>query len=104
MSTIWWTIVGVALATALVKGVGPVLLGGRDLPERVRGVVGLLAPALLTALVVTAVLADGSRWTAGASALGVAAAGVVAWRGSSVITTVAVAVGVTALLRLAGLE
>ena len=103
MTVVWATVIGVALATAVVKAAGPVLLGGRDLPERFGSVVGLMAPALLTALVVTAVLADGERWTAGASTIGVATAGVVAWRGASVVVTVVVAVTVTALLRLAGM-
>lgn len=103
MTTIWWTILGLALATAAVKGVGPVLLGGRDLPDRFTGVIVLIAPALLTALVVTSVLADGDRWQVGASTAGVAAAGWVAWRGGSVVTVLAVAVVLTALLRLAGL-
>lgn len=103
MSTVWWTILGLALATAAVKGVGPVLLGGRDLPVRFTGVIVLMAPALLTALVVTSVLADGDRWHAGADTVGVATAGVAAWRGASVITTIGIAVVLTALLRLAGL-
>lgn len=103
MSTTWWTILGLALATAAVKGVGPVLLGGRDLPVRFTGVIVLMAPALLTALVVTSVLAEGDRWQAGAVTVGVATAGVAAWRGASVITTIGIAVVLTALLRLAGL-
>lgn len=103
MSTEWWTILGLALTTAAIKAAGPVLLGGRELPARFTGVVVLMAPALLTALVVTSVLADGDRWQAGASTVGVAAAGVAAWRGASVVVTLAVAVALTALLRLAGL-
>lgn len=103
MSTTWATILGLAVMTAVIKGVGPVLLGGRDLPARFTGVIVLMAPALLTALVVTSVLADGDRWHVGADTVGVGAAGVVAWRGASVVTTLAVAVVTTALLRLAGL-
>jgi branched-subunit amino acid transport protein len=103
MSPVWWTIVGLAATTAAVKAAGPVLLGGRDLPEVFAGVVALMAPALLLALVVTSVLADGDRWQAGAKTVGVVAAGVAAWRGASVVTTLAVAVVLTATLRLAGL-
>lgn len=104
MTVVWVTIAAVALATAAVKAAGPVLLGGRDLPRRFGSVVGLMAPALLTALVVTAVLADGARWTVGASAVGVATAGLAAWRGASVVVTVAVAVVVTAVLRVLGMS
>lgn len=103
MTAVWWTIIGVAAITAVVKGVGPVLLGGRELPERFSGVVVLLAPALLTALVVTSTLADEGRWSVGASTVGVAAAGVAAWTGRSVITAVGIAVVVTAGLRMLGL-
>ncbi len=103
MSAVWWTILGLAVATAAVKAAGPVLLGGRDLPERFSGVVALMAPALLTALVATSVLAEGDRWDVGARTLGVVAAGVAAWRGASVVTTLLVAVVLTATLRLAGL-
>jgi len=43
----------VGAATVIFKSSGPVLLGGRNLPERIGGVVATLAPALLAALVVT---------------------------------------------------
>jgi branched-subunit amino acid transport protein len=103
VSATWWTIVGLAVTTAAVKAAGPVLLGGRELPSRFSGLVALMAPALLTALVVTSVLADGDRWQVGAKTVGVVVGGVVAWRGASVVTTLVVAVALTALLRLAGL-
>lgn len=102
--TIWWTIAGVAVLTAVMKGLGPWVLGGRELPGRFNGVIVLMAPALLMALVVTATLADGDQWQAGAVTIGVAVAGVAAWRGASAITTVGIAVVVTALLRAAGLS
>ena len=41
-----------AVATAVIRAAGPVLLGGRELPAAFRGVIALLAPALLAALVV----------------------------------------------------
>ena len=53
MTTLWVTIIAVALANAAIKAAGPVLVGGRDLPPRVVAVIALLAPALLAALVVT---------------------------------------------------
>ena len=51
MSTAWWTVALVGAATVAIKGAGPVLLGGRPLPPRAARVIGLLAPALLGALV-----------------------------------------------------
>ena len=53
MTTLWVAILGVALASAAIKAIGPVLVGGKDLPPGATAVIALLAPALLTALVVT---------------------------------------------------
>ena len=97
---IWWVILGLIAITAVVKAAGPVALGGRDLPPWFRRLTAVAAPALLSALVVTSVLADGQRWSVGADTVGVAAAGVVLWRRGSVVLAVAVAVAVTAGLRL----
>ena len=90
---------GCAAVTAAIKAAGPVALGGRELPERFIGVIVLMAPALLAALVVTAALADGDRWAVGPDTAGVTAGGLVAWRTESIIGCVVVAAGVTALLR-----
>ena len=67
------------------------MLGGRELPPRFLGVISLLAPALLAALVVTATLADGQELAVGEHTVGVAAGGVVAWRTGSIIGCVVVA-------------
>jgi branched-subunit amino acid transport protein len=98
-----WAVVGLcAVVTAFIKGIGPFALGGRELPAWFGRVVALLAPALLAALVVTQVLADGDELAVGADTAGVAAAAVVLWRGGSIILAVAVAAVVAALLRAAG--
>ena len=80
MNTTVLLIGGCALITAAIKAVGPVALGGRELPERLIGVIALMAPALLAALVVTATLADADEWAIGADTAGVTAGGLVAWR------------------------
>lgn len=98
-ATIWWTIAGCAVVTALIKGIGPVALGGRDIPPRFTGVITLMAPALLAALVVTSTFATGDHWKVGAHTVGVAVAGVILVRRGPLVLAVAVAVGVTALLR-----
>jgi branched-subunit amino acid transport protein len=96
-----WTVVALAaVVTAIIKAAGPLALGGRDLPEWTSGVIALLAPALLAALVVTAALTEGKTLEAGPETAGVAVAGVLYWRGASVVTGVLVAAAVTALLRL----
>jgi len=100
--TIWWVVLGLIAVTAIIKAAGPVALGGRDLPGWFLRLVAVAAPALLSALVVTSVLADGQRWSVGADTVGVAAAAVVLWFRGSVVIAVAVAVAVTAGLRLLG--
>ncbi len=97
---IWQVIAGCAVVTAAIKGVGPLALGGRDLHPRFIGVVTMLAPPLLAALVVTQALADGKHLGVGADTAGVAASAVAVWRGASIVVVIAVAVGVTAGLRL----
>jgi branched chain amino acid efflux pump len=90
---------GCAVVTYFIKGIGPAVLGGRELPLWFTSVVILLAPALFAALVVTQVLADGEKLAVGANTVGVAAGGLVAWRTRSVIGCVVVAALVTAGLR-----
>jgi branched-subunit amino acid transport protein len=51
MSDVWLVVAVVGAATVALKASGPVLLGGRELPPRALGVVELLAPAVLAALV-----------------------------------------------------
>lgn len=98
-SATWMLIGACAVVTAAIKAAGPVALGGRELPGWFDRVVGLMAPALLTALVCTAALADGRHLSVGADTAGVALAGILLWRGASVIAGVLVAVVVTAGLR-----
>jgi len=77
MTELWIVLGVVAAASAAIKATGPVLVGGRELPPRALGVIALLAPALLTALVVTGTLAgdDGITLDARMAGLGACAAG-----------------------------
>ena len=99
MSTSVAVIGACAVVTAAIKAAGPVALGGRELPERFTGVILLLAPALLAALVATQALADGKELAFGADTAGVAAGGIVIWRTGSIVGCVVVAAAVTAGLR-----
>jgi branched-subunit amino acid transport protein len=95
-----WLMIGLsALVTAAIKAAGPVALGGRELPGWFSGVIGLMAPALLAALVCVSALADGDQWAIGADTAGVAAGGIALWRGASIVLAVVIAAVVTALLR-----
>ena len=51
MSRTWLVVTLVGVGTIAIKSIGPVLLGGRPLPDGVSRVIELLAPALLGALV-----------------------------------------------------
>jgi branched-subunit amino acid transport protein len=99
VSSTWLVVVGVGVATVAIKSLGPVLLGGRRLPGRLTGVVELLAPALLSALVVTQTLASGRAIALDARLVGVAAAGIALWRRAPVLLVIVVAAAATALAR-----
>ncbi len=76
-------------------------MGGRELSPRVGGVIMLMAPALLAALVVSSALADGKHLHIGADTAGVAVgAAVLVLTRAGVLTSVLVAAAVTAALRL----
>jgi branched-subunit amino acid transport protein len=99
MTRVWIAVVIVGAATVALKAAGPVLLGERELPPRMRGLVGLLAPALLAALVVTQAFASGRHVVLDARLSGVAAAVIALWLRAPVLVAVVVAAAVTAGLR-----
>ncbi len=101
MSDTWTTIIVLAVATMAIRASGPVLLGGRDLPVRVQGVIALLAPALLAALVAVETFgaSEGGSYDVDARVVGVGAAGVALVGGASTLPVVAVAAIATALTR-----
>jgi branched-subunit amino acid transport protein len=101
MTEVWITVGVLAVATAAIKAAGPVLLGGRDLPPAAIGVISLLAPALLGALVVTQTFAgEGRELVVDARIAGVAAAAVAMWMRASMLVAMIVAACVAALVRL----
>lgn len=59
--------------TAVLKSVGPVAVGERQMPERVAGLLRMLAPALLAALVVSETFSAGRALVVDARPAGVAA-------------------------------
>ena len=99
MTRVWIAVVLVGAATVALKAAGPVLLGGRELPPRVRVLVGLLAPALLAALVVTQTLASGRQVVVDARLAGVAAAAISLRLRVPILVAVLVAAVVTAAIR-----
>ena len=103
MSDAWLVVVAVGLGTIAIKASGPVLLGGRPLPDRVQGVVALLAPALLAALVATNTFGDGQRLVVDARLIGVAAAALAIMLRAPILVVVVGAAAAAAIARLAGI-
>jgi uncharacterized membrane protein len=102
VTTLWITIVAVALASAAIKAAGPMLVGGRDLPPRAAAIVALLAPALLAALVVTETFGEDQHLVLDERAVGVTVAAMALLLRAPVLLAVGVAVVATALARAFG--
>lgn len=99
MTEVWLVVAVAGAATILIKATGPVLLGGRELPARLVGAVGLLAPAVLAALVVTQVFADDRDLVFDTRVVGLGAAVVAVTARAPMIVTIVVAAVATALVR-----
>jgi branched chain amino acid efflux pump len=100
VSDAWIAVIVVGAATILLKSVGPVLLGGRPLPEHLTGVVALLAPALLAALVVTQVAGGDEEIVLDARLVGLGAAIVAILLRAPLLVVVIAAAASTAVVRL----
>ena len=99
MSDTWVVVVVVGVVTILFKAAGPVLLGSRQLSGRTLRVVELLAPVMLTALVVTQTVGGDGGIAVDARVAGVGVAGIALWRGVPIVPAMAIAAVVTAALR-----
>jgi branched-subunit amino acid transport protein len=100
VSAVWLVVLVVGLATVALKATGPVLLGGRKLPEPVAGVVALLAPVLLAALVVTQTVGGDNELVLDARLAGVAAGAAAIAARAPLPAVVVVAAAATAVARL----
>jgi branched-subunit amino acid transport protein len=99
VTEVWVAVVAVGLFTIAFKALGPVALGGRTLSPRLLGVVELLAPALLAALVVTQVFASERDLVVDARAVGLLAAISALLLRAPILVVVVVAAAATALSR-----
>jgi branched-subunit amino acid transport protein len=100
MTAAWAAVILVGLATFAIKAAGPLLLGGRELPPRLQGMLDHLPPALLAALIVTQALGDERRLTLDPRLLGLAAAAVALAVRAPVLLVLVAATATTALARL----
>jgi branched-subunit amino acid transport protein len=99
VSSVWIVIILVGAGTVALKAVGPVVLGGRELPRALSVVLFLLAPALLAALVVTQAVAGDREIVLDDRLLGIAAAAVGIILRLPLLAVVVVAAAVTAGVR-----
>jgi branched-subunit amino acid transport protein len=92
MTDVWIAIAALTVICFVIKAVGPVALGGRDLPEWANSLILLLPAALLSALVVVETFAHGQslEFDARAPALAVAAVAL-ALRASMLVVLLAAA-------------
>jgi Branched-chain amino acid transport protein (AzlD) len=95
----WVLVAVVGACTIVLKGLGPLAIGGRALPRPLLGIVALLAPTLLAALIVTQAFADGRHLVLDGRAAGLGAALVAVALRAPVLVVVAVAAGAAALTR-----
>lgn len=99
MTEVWITIAGLTVATMALKAAGPVILGGRKLPDQALAVIALLAPALLAALVLTGTFTDDQELTLDPRAAGLGCAAVAVVLRAPLLVTVLVAAAGTAAVR-----
>jgi branched-subunit amino acid transport protein len=102
MSDAWIVVAVVGVVTIAFKSAGPVFLGRRARPARVRLMVELLAPVMLMALVATQTFGGNEELEVDARVPGVAAAAIAIWLRAPVIVAMVIAGAVTAALRAAG--
>jgi hypothetical protein len=99
VTTVWVTIAALTVGTVAIKAAGPLVLGGRDLPPRINGVIVRLAPALLAALVVVETFGRDHALGVDESAAGLLAAAAALAARLPVIAAIVIAAVVTAGLR-----
>jgi uncharacterized membrane protein len=99
VSAVWVTVIALAVATAALKLLGPLVLGGRALPPRAMSVVELLAAALLAALVIVETFGQGRSLVIDARVPGVLFAAIALRRGVPVVVAVLGAAVVAAVWR-----
>jgi hypothetical protein len=100
MTTTWIVVAVLCVGTVGLKAIGPATLGARRPPVRALSVIALVAPAILTSLVVYETLSDShSGLTIDARVVGLGVAGAAALARLPMIAIVVLAAGGAALAR-----
>jgi branched-subunit amino acid transport protein len=100
MNAAWAAVLVVGAATIALKASGPVILRGRELPARAAGMIELLAPVMLAALVVTNTFGADHKLVLDPRAAGLAAAAVPVALKAPLLVTIFVAAATAAVVRL----
>jgi branched-subunit amino acid transport protein len=96
----WLLIVVLAAGTVLMKTIGPILAGGRQPPPALTRVIALIAPALISALVVAGTFTQSQHLVIDARAAGLAVGAILLWFRAPVVVALVLAAITCALLRL----
>ena len=95
----WTLVILLTLGAYAFKVTGLVFLGGRSLPPMFERCLALIPAAVVTALVLKDTFTNGQDLVLDARALGIAVAGVAAWRKAPLIVVIVLGAAVTALVR-----
>jgi len=95
----WTLVILLTLGAYAFKVTGLVFLGDRSLPPMFERCLALIPAAVVTALVMKDTFTNGQELVLDARALGIAVAGVAAWRKAPLIVVIVLGAAVTALLR-----
>jgi branched-subunit amino acid transport protein len=102
VTAVWVTIGAVAVVGFAIKAAGPVLVGGWPLPGWATAIIALLAPALLSALVLVDTFAKEQSLVIDARAAGLAAAALALVARAPMLVVVVGAAAATAGVRALG--
>ena len=95
----WTPLLALGGVSYLLKAVGPVLSGGRELGPKLRRVLDLVAVPLLAALIVVQAVSTGRDLAVDARVPALGVAGVLVWRRAPFLVVVFAAAATAALLR-----
>ena len=95
----WTVLLALCAASYLLKAIGPVVAGGRELGPQARQVLDLVAVPLLAALILVQTLDGGHRLVADARLPALAVAALLVWRRAPFLVVVLAAAATAALLR-----
>jgi Branched-chain amino acid transport protein (AzlD) len=96
----WALIAVLALGTVLLKTLGPLLAGGRQPPAPLTRVIALVAPALISALIVVGTFTHGRELVIDARAAGLGVGAIALWFRVPPVVALLLAAMACALLRL----